>query len=97
MKFIKRVFFILLGLMGIMFLYFFVEFGETKDIIWGANFSQKQTENLQLDWKEVYTAVLEDLGVKELKIATHWDLLEPERDQFQFGDVDWQIEQAHKK
>ncbi|KPJ57474.1 hypothetical protein AMJ49_00915 [Parcubacteria bacterium DG_74_2] len=80
------------------FFYFFV--GETKpakEIIWGVNFSQKQAQYFGLDWKENYLALLDDLEVKNFKLATYWDLIEPEKDKFYFGDLDWQINEAEKE
>ena len=75
--------------------YFFV--GKTKPaekIEWGVNFSQKQAENLGLDWKETYLALLDDLKVKNIKLITHWDLIEPNKDDYRFEDLDWQIKKA---
>ncbi|TET83792.1 MAG: hypothetical protein E3J36_03070 [Candidatus Nealsonbacteria bacterium] len=67
---------------------------QAKEIIWGVNFSQKHAENLRLDWKETYLALLDDLGTKNLKVAAHWDLLEPEKNKYYFDDLDWQIKEA---
>ncbi|PIW91498.1 MAG: hypothetical protein COZ90_00545, partial [Candidatus Nealsonbacteria bacterium CG_4_8_14_3_um_filter_37_36] len=47
-----------------------------KEITWGVNFSQKHTENLGLNWRETYLALLDDLGVRNIKLITHWDLIE---------------------
>ena len=47
-----------------------------------------------LDWKETYLALLDDLKVKNLKIAAHWDLIEPQDGVYDFADLDWQLEQA---
>lgn len=67
---------------------------QAKEIIWGVNFSQKHAKNLRLDWKETYLALLDDLGTKNLKVAAHWDLLEPEKNKYYFDDLDWQIKEA---
>ena len=67
---------------------------EAENITWGVNFSQKQATELNSDWQEVYLALLEDLNVKNLKIAAHWDLLEPSDQQFFFEDLDWQMNEA---
>jgi len=92
----KRLFFaVLIVFFAAMFVFLFV--GETKeaeDIIWGVNFSQKQATKLGLDWKETYLALLKDLNVKNLKIAAHWDLLEPKDQEFFFEDLDWQMQKA---
>ena len=65
-----------------------------EKIDWGVNFSQKHAKNLRLDWKETYLALLDDLGTKNLKVAAHWDLLEPEKNKYYFDDLDWQIKEA---
>lgn len=67
-----------------------------KNITYGAVFSQKHAANLGLDWKENYVALLDDLNVKDLKIAAHWDLLEPEPGVYDFSDLDWQLDQARE-
>ncbi len=78
--------------------YFFVGKVEpAEEIKWGINFSQKHSETLGLNWQENYLALLDDLGVKNLKIITHWDLIEQEKGEYNFEDLDWQIEEADKK
>jgi hypothetical protein len=67
-----------------------------KEIKWGVNFSQKYASQLGLDWKEVYSALFSDMGVKNLKVAAYWDLFEPEKEKFYFDDLDWQVDQAKK-
>ena len=66
-------------------------------MIWGVNFSQKHAINLGLDWRAVYTALLDDLGVKHLKIAVHWDFIEGNGPELFFDDVDWQMREAEKR
>jgi len=67
-----------------------------KNITWGVDFSQMQAENLGLDWKKTYLAILDDLGAKNIKLHIQWDWVEGERDEFFFNDIDWQINQAQK-
>ena len=68
-----------------------------KKIIWGVNFSQKQAQLLGLDWKETFLAILDDLKVKNIKLITHWDLIEPEKNEYNFENLDWQIKEAEKR
>jgi hypothetical protein len=80
------------------FCFFFV--GKAKPaekIEWGVVFSQKHSQLLGLDWKENYLAILNDLKAKNLKIITHWDLIEPKENEFYFDDLDWQIKEAEKR
>jgi hypothetical protein len=69
---------------------------KAEKITWGINFSQKHAQNLGLDWRETYSALLSDLGAKNLKVAAHWDLLEPQEGEYYFNDLDWQIKEAEK-
>ena len=96
----KILMYILLGallLISVFVIYFFIgKAPKAKKIIWGVNFSQKHAQNLGLDWRKNYLALLNDLGVKELKVATYWDLLEPQKDEYYFDDLDWQIREAEK-
>ena len=81
----------------LVFTYFFVgKSPQAEKIIWGVNFSQKQAQGLGLDWKKSYLALLEDLNVKNIKIAGHWDLVEPQKDEYNLEDLDWQIKEAEK-
>ena len=97
-KIIKMTLLALLFLVLIVFCYFFVgRAPEPKTIEWGVNFSQKHSQNLGLDWKDNYLALLDDLGVKNLKVATYWDLIEKKDGEYDFSDLDWQIQEASKR
>jgi len=95
---IKKIILSILIFFLLVIIFFFV--GQTKPaekIIWGVNFSQKHSEFLGLDWQKNYLALIDDLGVKNIKLATYWDLIEPEKDEYRFEDLDWQIKTAEEK
>jgi len=97
-KIFKKILIFIFAIFFLFFLYFF--FGKApraEKIEWGVVFSQKHAVLLGLDWKEVFSQILDDLKVKKIKIITHWDFLEPERDKFNFKDLDWQIKEAEKR
>jgi len=94
-RIVKKIFLGILALFLVFLCYLFIGTPpEAKEITWGVNFSQKHTQNLGLDWKKAYLALLDDLKVRNFKIATQWDLIEPEKDKFYFDDMDWQIREA---
>jgi len=95
---LKYILWSLLGL-GILFvLWFFVGFAnQSKNMTWGVNFSVKQTEFLDLNSRETYSAILNELGVKNIKISVHWDLIEKEKGIYDFSELDWQVAEAEKK
>lgn len=92
---------ILLGiLLLILFFIGYLFIGKTepaKKITWGVNFSQKHAELLGLNWKETYLALFDDLKVKNLKLITQWDLIEPKEGDYNFEDLDWQIKEAEDR
>src|SRR3990167_6642501 len=89
----KKILLILLLVICLIGVYlFFVP--KQRQVSWGVNFSQAQAINLGLDWKRTYTAILEDLQPKKVKLITQWDLLQPNSDHYYFDDIDWQLQQA---
>jgi len=95
MKVLKIILLVIIGLFLIFSFYFFTgKAPEAEKNSWGINFSQKHAENLGLDWRETYLALLDELKVKNIKLITQWDLIEPEKDQYYFEDLDWQIKRA---
>lgn len=66
----------------------------SQNITWGVNFSQMHAEALGLDWKRVYTAIIEELGAKRLRLMVNWDFVEGREGQYFFNDVDWQVKEA---
>lgn len=63
------------------------------ELIIGANFSKKYAEELELDWMEVYNAMLHDLGVRHVRLAAYWDELEPEEGEYDWSWLDYQLRQ----
>ena len=76
----------------------FLTVGRTKAMQpeWGVNFSEKLIGDLGLSPREVYAAILDDLGAKRVKLATYWDILEPTDNNFDFNNLDEQFAQAEK-
>ena len=68
-----------------------------EKIIWGVNFSQKHAQDLGIGWRESYSALIDELGVRNIKLAVYWDLIEPGQGEFDFSDLDWQIKKAEEK
>ena len=80
------------------FCYFFVgKAPKSENITWGVDFSQMQAEALKLNWRNVYLAIFDDLGAKNIKIHTQWSWVEGAKDNYYFDDIDWQLSQAEKR
>lgn len=63
----------------------------------GVTFSHRYASDLGLDWKRAYGAILDDLGVKYIRLPVYWDLVEKEENKYDFSDIDWQLKEASKR
>lgn len=70
---------------------------KNEEMKFGVSFTHHHAESLEMDWKETYTAILDDLQVERMRIAAYWDRIEIEEGQYDFSDVDWQVEEAQKR
>lgn len=61
---------------------------------YGVTFSTLHAKELGLDWKAVYRAALDDLGIRTFRIPAYWPETEPERDVYDFSALDYQIQEA---
>lgn len=70
---------------------------KNDDMKFGVSFAHHHAESLELDWKETYLAILDDLKVDRMRIAAYWDRIEKEDGSYDWSDVDWQVEEAQKR
>lgn len=70
--------------------------GVPQTIEAGATFIQGNAETLHLDWKAAYREIINDLGIKHIRIPIFWDQIEPEPGKFQWKALDWQMAEAAK-
>ncbi len=70
---------------------------EVKNPNWGVSFSVKYAEELGVDWKKNFTALLDDLQIKNYRLMSHWDRTEPRNNHFEFSELDWQMNEVAKR
>lgn len=68
-----------------------------KDIRYGASFSAAYAEELGLNWREVYVAMLDELGVRDIRIPVYWDRVEAQRDVYDWVETDYMLRVAAKR
>jgi len=65
-----------------------------ETIKYGMSFNTMYATELGLDWRETYDAILDELGVKHLRLAAHWPMVEPDQGDYNFVELDYQINRA---
>lgn len=63
----------------------------------GVTYSKKYAEEIGLNWKEVYLAILNDLKVKNIRIPIYWDEIEETKGVFDYSDYDFIITEGAKQ
>lgn len=76
---------------------FFGRGGEAGEISWGVSFDPYYAESLGLDWKQTYLSILDELGVRRLRLVALWDAVEPQDDRYDFERLDFQMQEAEKR
>jgi len=67
----------------------------SRPMNWGVTFSPPYArDELGLDWKKTYLAILDDLKVDRLRLSAYWNETEKKEGVYDFSDLDWQIKEA---
>lgn len=61
---------------------------------YGISFNTLYAQELGLGWKNTYDALFEKLDIKKIRLAAHWDMVEPKEDEFNFIELDYQVQKA---
>lgn len=65
-------------------------------ITYGMSFNTMYANELGLDWKETYDAIIDELGVRHFRLAAHWPMVEPAPDEYNFEELDYQLKRAEE-
>lgn len=63
----------------------------------GTSFSAKQARDLGVNWQDNYLALLDDLKIRDFRLMSYWNEAEKSRGEFDFADLDWQMNEASKR
>lgn len=62
-----------------------------RDITWGVTFSDKYSRALGLDWQKNFSAIVNELHPKKMRLIAYWDEIERKRGTYDFSNLDWQM------
>lgn len=75
---------------------FYFAYTPSQTMLWGASFVPKHAESLGLNPREAFLAVVNDLGVKYIRLAAYWEDIEAEQGNFLFTETDWYLQAAEQ-
>jgi hypothetical protein len=97
-KILKWIKLILIAIAILITLFFLLSIRPIPDRVdYGASFSVFHSRELDLDWKAVYNALLNDLGIRRFRFSAHWPLTEPQNDRYNWTELDYQMNEAAKR
>ncbi len=67
-----------------------------EQITYGMSFNTLYANELGLDWRETYDAILDELQVRHLRLAAHWPMIQPNAGTYNFEELDYQVERAEE-
>lgn len=101
-KFLKYFIIVLVLLIcvgGVLYSYFAIISKPAEDhrIQLGISFSELYAEKLGLDWKEAYSAILDEMDTEYIRLSTYWDRIEKFEGRSRYRDVDFMMNEAAKR
>jgi Cellulase (glycosyl hydrolase family 5) len=86
----------LLLVLGVLVL-FLAQKEKPQRITYGMSFNTPYAIELGLDWRQTYDAILDDLGVRHLRLAAHWDMVQASNaSEYNFEALDYQVARAEE-
>jgi hypothetical protein len=67
---------------------------KNNDVKVGVTFSSIYAEQIGLDWRQAYLEMLDELEIKNVRLPVYWDRVEKVEGEYDFADLDWQLQQA---
>ncbi len=98
MKHLRRILIVvlLLSICSALILFVLARKEVPAKIQYGMSFNTLYANELGLDWKETYDAIVDELGVRHLRLAAHWPMVEPINDVYNFEELDYQVAKAEE-
>ncbi|MSU73586.1 hypothetical protein EXS56_00400 [Candidatus Kaiserbacteria bacterium] len=66
-------------------------------VTYGVSFSVMQAEELGLDWRKAYVAILDELHVRDIRIPAYWPRVEAQRNTYDWRELDFEMSEAQKR
>lgn len=68
-----------------------------SEVKWGVTFSARYAKFMGLDDRDVYKRMFKDFNISSVRIPVYWDEIEVKPGIYNFKELDWQMDYAHKQ
>ncbi|HMR55227.1 MAG TPA: cellulase family glycosylhydrolase [Candidatus Doudnabacteria bacterium] len=68
-----------------------------KDLVWGVNYSQLRAKDLNMDPIKLFTTILDDLQVKDVRLAAYWSEIEETQGEYNFNSIKSLLDEAQSR
>lgn len=69
---------------------------QSEPTVIGATFIPNYARHFNLQPQETLDAIINDLGVRHLRLVSYWNIHEPKRGEYNFSELDWQFQMARE-
>jgi hypothetical protein len=69
---------------------------KSQTLVLGSTFIPSYAESFSLDPKDTLNAMLSDLKLRQVRLVSYWEDIEPTPGQYDFSKLDWQFDMANK-
>lgn len=93
-----RILFVVLGVLFVVGIVLLLLAQKPKPdaITYGMSFNTLYARELGLDWKQSYDAIVDELGVRHVRLAAHWPMTEPIPGVYNFTELDYQVKKIEE-
>lgn len=74
----------------------YIASNQSKPLQLGVTYVADYANALGVDPQKTYTAILHDLGVRQLRLVSYWNKIEAKQGTYDFSELDWQMAEAEK-
>jgi hypothetical protein len=67
---------------------------QDKPLRAGVTFVAPYARHLDLDPQQTMQALIDEMGVRQFRLVSYWNIHEPEKDKYDFSELDWQFRYA---
>ncbi|MEK7161036.1 MAG: beta-galactosidase, partial [Patescibacteria group bacterium] len=97
LKFFLAVILILAAVIAVFVLVIKSKSKREKNMIYGASFNSEYAAYLGLNPRDAFNKILGEWNFKRIRLSAQWDLIEKNKGEYDWSELDWMMNEAAKK